>query len=121
MRLEGWECRLYEVIDDARARPYELGVHDCFKVSCEVLKALTGVDRWPEFFGYQTKAQAMALIARHGSSWNAAFDWFFGCSNIPPAFARVGDICTVLADKEKHLGVCLGINTGFLGPAGFIY
>lgn len=123
-RLEGWESRLDAIIEDARRKPYELGEHDCFRVACRVLAALTGVDRWPEFAGYKTKKQSLAIIARYGSSFEKAFDWF--CGNPSPSvdvkFARRGDLCCVeTADGEKHLGICLGRDTALLAPEGLIY
>jgi hypothetical protein len=109
-------------MDEARRAPYELGVHDCFKVACEVLKALTGVERWNEFAGYRTKEEAVALILQHGSTFELAFDVFFGSTNVAPAFAQRGDICATRGpDGEKHLGVCLGVDTAFLGPGGLVH
>lgn len=108
MRREGWESRLNAVLADARARPYVLGEHDCFRVACRVVEALTGVDRWPEFSGYTTKAEALAKIARHGRSFERAGDWFFG-ERIALGYARRGDIAAVQSpDGEKHLGVVMG-------------
>lgn len=121
-RREGWEGRLYQILDAARSVPYELGRHDCFRVTCRVIEALTGVDRWPEFDGrYTTAREARRLIARHGRSFEAAFDWFFGQQNVPPAYAQRGDI-VALADAaaEKHLGVCLGLEAAFLAPGGLV-
>jgi hypothetical protein len=121
MRLEGWEGRLYAVLDAARARPYKLGEHDCFKVACQVLEALTGVNRWPEFAGhYTTRREARRLIARHGRSFEAAFDWFFGSANVPVRYAQRGDIVALAAGDDKHLGVCLGAESTFLSDEGLV-
>jgi hypothetical protein len=121
-RLDGWEARLLAVIDAARAEPYVLGVHDCFRVACQVVTALTGVDRWPEFAGYTTKREALAKLAQFGSSFEAAGDWFFGEARVDVKRARRGDICCVeTLDGEKHLGVCLGRHTALLAPEGLIY
>lgn len=108
MRIQGWEGRLNAVIDDARARPYVLGEHDCFRVACRVVEALTGVDRWPDFAGYTTKREALAKIAAHGRSFEAAGDWFFG-ERIALNFARRGDIAALgKLYGEKPLGVVMG-------------
>lgn len=119
-RIEGWESRLYRVIEAARNEPYELGRHDCFKVSCQVIEALTGVDRWPEFAGYRTRREALMRIAEHGSNFEEAGDWFFGGPRIPLAYARRGDIVALAAphDGDKHLGVCLGNQVAFLSDQG---
>lgn len=122
MRLEGWETRLAAVIERARHEPYRLGTWDCFRCACEVVQALTGADRWPEFAGYATRREAMHKLARHGSTFEAAGDWFFGVAAVEPARARRGDICCVATvDGEKHLGVCLGGEVALLGPGGLMY
>jgi len=121
MRLEGWEKRLFAVIDEARAKPYALGEHDCFRVACKTVEALTGVDRWPEFAGYKTRREAMRKLAKHGATFEAAGDWFFGGESVEVRFARRGDICCVQSvDGEKHLGVCLGAEVVLLAPEGLI-
>lgn len=118
-RLEGWEARLAALIEDARGKPYVLGEHDCFRVACRVIEALTGVDRWPEFAGYRSRRQAMRKLARFGRSFVAAGDWFFGAPHLAPAHARRGDICALQTeDGEKHLGVCVGSSVACLAPDG---
>jgi len=121
-RLEGWERRLEAVIEAARARPYALGEHDCFRVACATVEALTGVDRWPEFVGYRTRRAAMVKLAAHGSTFEAAGDWFFGVGRSDVRFARRGDLCCVqTVDGEKHLGVCLGAEVALLAVGGLRY
>ena len=122
MRLEGWEKRLAAVIEAARTEPYVLGQHDCFRVACASVEALTGIDRWPEFAGYTTKREALAKLAAHGSTFEAAGDWFFGSPSVSVRLARRGDICCVqTVDGEKHLGVCLGRDTAVLAPEGLTF
>lgn len=118
-RLEGWEERLAAVIERARATPYRLGEHDCFRVACATVQALTGVDRWPEFAGYRTKREALARIAERGSNFEAAGDWFFGGGRCDVKLARRGDIVAFSSlNGEKHLGVCLGEETACLTEGG---
>lgn len=122
MRLEGWEGRLDALIQGARGRAYELGEHDCFRLACAVVHALTGVDRWPEFSGYRSRREALLKIARHGRSFEAAGDWFFGAPAVDTRHARRGDICALqTVDGEKHLGVCLGAEVAMLAPEGLVY
>jgi hypothetical protein len=116
--MEGWEARLNAVLEAARARPYVLGEHDCFRLACAVVEALTGVDRWPEFAGYTTKREALVKIAHYGSSFEKAGDWFFG-ERIELNFARRGDIAAVQSrDGEKHLAVVMGRQLMALGEGG---
>lgn len=118
MRLDGWESRLSLLIEEARHRPYALGEHDCFRLACRAVEALTGVDRWPEFAGYTTKREALALLARHGSSFEGAFDKLAG-ERVEARLARRGDlVCVQSEDGEKHLGVVTGQDAAFLAPEG---
>lgn len=122
MRLQGWESRLAGIIEAARVQPYALGEHDCFRVSCRTVEALTGVDRWPGFKGYHTKRESLVKLAQYGSTFEAAGDWFFGSPSVSVKLARRGDICCVeTVDGEKHLGVCLGRETALLAPEGLIF
>lgn len=122
MRIEGWEGRLWKVLEAAQARPYELGVHDCFRVACEVIEALTGRDDlWARFSGYRTREEARAYIARYGSSFERCFDHVFGVEAQNIRLARRGDIVALqTADGEKHLAVCLGVEAACLGPEGLL-
>lgn len=118
MRIDGWESRLALLLEDARERPYQLGQHDCFRFACRVVEALTGVDRWPEFRGYATRREALALLARHGHSFEDAFDKLAG-ARIPALKARRGDLVAVQTlDGDKHLGVVTGAEAAFLAPEG---
>lgn len=123
MRLQGWESRLAELVERARARPYVLGEHDCFRFACGAVQALTGEDRWPEFAGkYSTRRGALALLATYGRSFEEAFTWFFRSPAVEPAWARRGDVLAFATlDGEKHLGVCLGATTAGLGEGGLLF
>jgi hypothetical protein len=121
-RLEGWEARLAAVIEAARREPYALGEHDCFRLACRVIEAMTGVDRWPEFRGYRTKREALRRIAERGANFEAAGDWFFGSGRVDTGQARRGDIVALAtADGGKHLGVCLDHRVAYLSEEGLIF
>jgi uncharacterized protein DUF6950 len=125
MRLEGWEGRLVAAIEAARARPYELGAWDCFRFACSCVEALTGVNRWGEFAGrYRSRRESLALIAEHGSTFEAAFDWFFSAQAVDVRAAQRGDIVAYRGpDGEKHLGVVTldGTQAALLGPEGLAF
>lgn len=129
MRLDGWESRLAALLEDARHKPYALGEHDCFRLACGAVEGLTGVDRWPEFAGYRTRREALALIAQHGRSFEEAFDWFFGIAAVDARLARRGDVLMLVTPRgwdgsvrdEAHLGVCNGAQTAFLAPDGLLW
>ena len=119
-RLEGWESRLAAVLEAARARPYQLGEHDCFRLACASIEALTGVDAWPQFRGrYSSRREALVLIAQYGSSFTAAFSKFFGAAPVPMARSRRGDVAEYRdAEGEAHLGVVAGARVAGLGERG---
>lgn len=121
-RLDGWESRLAAVLEAARHRPYVLGKHDCFRLACAAIEALTGEDRWPQFAGYHTRRQAMRRLAAHGRTFQEAGDWFFGAPSVDVRQARRGDIVALKTpDGEKHAGVCNGAESAFLAPEGLLW
>ena len=141
IRSNGWERRLAGVIESARDVPYVLGTHDCFRVACQAVEALTGIDLWEEWAGqYRTRGEAIALLrhyaARGGyrpphpalspegrgestrqSAFTFAFSRLFGHDPEPMTRARRGDICEYF-DREPHLGVCQGATVAVLGEFG---
>lgn len=123
MRLEGWESRLVDVVEQARHRPYQLGQHDCFRLACAVVQALTGADRWPAFAGcYATRGEAVRHIAKFGSSFEAAASAFFGGDPVHVRMARRGDLCAYTDPSgEKHLAVCMGERVAALGESGVLW
>jgi hypothetical protein len=121
-RLEGWERRLQAVIEAARAEPYVLGSHDCFRLACRVIEALTGKNRWAAFAGYTSKREALARLARYGSSFEAAGNWFFGCALAPVAQGRRGDIALLVdSGGERHLAVVLDHRVACMRPEGLVF
>lgn len=123
MRLEGWESRLVAVVDAARDVPYQLGQHDCFRLACAVVLALTGVDKWPLFAGrYSTRGEAVRHIARFGSSFEEAAAAFFAGETAPARLGRRGDLCAYTdGSGEKHLAVCMGDRVAALGESGLVW
>jgi hypothetical protein len=118
-RVAGWEGRLDALLERARYEPYVLGEWDCFRLTCAVLEALTGVDRWPEFRGYRTKREALSAMARFGGSFEDAGDRFFGAPRVTVACARRGDIVALRdAAGAKHLCVCVGVDVAGLREDG---
>lgn len=122
MRREGWESRLQALLEDARHTPYTLGVHDCFRLTCRVVEALTGVDRWPEFAGYKSEREALSALAAYGRTFVEAGDRFFGHARLDPKLARRGDVCAYLDTIGKwHLGICTGAHVALLAPEGLMF
>ncbi len=121
-RLEGWESRLAGVIEAARHERYELGVHDCFRVTCAGVEALTGIDLWKDWAGtYRTRREALRRIAEYGGTFDEAFSRLFACEPVGPAWARRGDIVKFHDGREPHLGLCVGAEVAVLGEDGLMF
>lgn len=120
-RAPGWEDRLAAVITAARSQPYALGKHDCFRLACSVVQALTGRDLFGPWAGaYSSKREALRRIAEFDErGFTAAASRFFGAQPEPMSAARRGDICEYKDDAgEQHLGVVMGAMVAVLGPDG---
>jgi hypothetical protein len=118
-RREGWERRLEDVMQAAQHEPYVLGQHDCFKVACQAVEALTGVDLWPEWAGrYSTQREALQRIVEYGGSFDGAASRLFGTEPDNPLFARRGDVLKFEHEGVPHLGVCRGRLVMVLGENG---
>lgn len=123
VRTEGWEQRLDSVISVAGEQPYEIGQHDCFRVACEVVAALTGVpSRFGEWRGkYHSEREAIGIILARGGFVRAASDWF-GSDPVNVKLARRGDICAYKdSTRMRHLGVCVGDKVAVLGEGGLLF
>lgn len=120
VRLEGWEGRLASALAAAEACPYVLGSHDCLRVACAAVEALTGRDFWPQFSGYRSKRQALTVIARFGRTLGDAVGNVLDLRASPPLMARRGDI-VLYRDREHHLGVCTGPRVVVTHEAGLLH
>lgn len=123
MRLEGWETRFMAALDFARDKKYVLGEHDCFRMACRNVAAITGWDRWSEFEGkYHDKESVMRLIARYGTSFDSAMSWFFGSQPIGMLKAWRGDVAKYNdSSGEAHLGIVVGGKVALLLETGLIF
>ena len=120
-RLEGWERRLERVIQAAENEPYVLGVHDCFRVACQAVEALTGVDLWAQWAGrYRTQHEAHQLVTDYGGGFDGAFSKLFGTEPVNPLLAQRGDILKFEQNGIPHLGVCRGRVAVVLGEYGLL-
>ena len=118
-RRPGWESRLAAVLADAQHAPYILGQHDCLRVACRTVDALTGIDLWPRFAGYTTKRQALVTIARIAPGLGEAVTATLGRTPSSVVMARRGDLALYRdSTGEDHLGVCTGHRVAVLMPEG---
>jgi hypothetical protein len=122
MRPEGWEHRLAAVIEGARARPYQLGRHDCLLFACDAWEAVTGTPAPVQLRGaYASKREALALIARHGKTLRAAVSAVTGLPELHPFAARRGDLLLWTDASGEHLGICAGRHGAVLADDGLSF
>lgn len=119
-RREGWELRLDAVISRARGLPYVIGEHDCFRVACGAVEALTEIDLWSPWAGsYATRLQALRRIHAYcGGGFTQAFSKLSATSPADIKLARRGDIVEYVEQREPHLGVCIGAEIALLAENG---
>lgn len=119
-RLEGWEMRLDAVLSRARRLPYVIGQHDCFRVACGAVEALTGINLWASWAGsYRTRLEALRRIhAYAGAGFGEAFSKLFAVAPADTKLARRGDIVQYVERSEPHLGVCVGSEIALLAADG---
>ena len=143
-RKEGWELRLADSIEAARAKPYVLGEHDCLRVALGAVEAITGVEMWSRFAGkYSSRREALRLFLDR-SRWSefyggeipkekeceaqgatltifeTVFSILFGTLPIDARLARKGDVVKYV-DREEHLGVCVGAQVAVLKDDGLSF
>ncbi len=128
-RLEGWEHRLADFVDEARSRPFQWGEFDCCLMPCDGVLAITGVDPAAKLRGrYRTLRGAQAALIRFArgglveAAEKIAAD--LAAPEVDLSFARRGDIC-LLTDPElvetgfdAMLAICLGREVGIAQAGG---
>lgn len=120
-RHQNWPEQLAAQVAAAQAMPYQIGVHDCLRFSCQCIAAMTGVDFWPAFAGYTSRREAVEVLARHGETLEAAAAKVIGVQPGPVLAARRGDLVTFKDKYGEHLGVCTGSHVAVLGHTGLVF
>ena len=113
--IDGWEERLDAWVRKMHKMPFQWGVHDCGLSAATAVEAQIGIDFAADFRGrYDSLAGGMSLLAEAGFANHAELAAAH-LPEIPPAFARIGDIAAV--DFGAH-GVTLMIVAGqrLIGP-----
>lgn len=121
VRLPGWEARLASTIEGAGKLPYVLGTHDCFRMACLAVEALTGIDLWAPWAGtYRTRREALVRIVTYGGDFDGAFSRLFQTEPEDFRLSRRGDILR-FDQEEPHLVVCNGKEAAGLAENGMIF
>lgn len=91
---------------------FEWGVNDCCTFSCNWFKEITGKNLLPLVGGdYNDEKGAMLLLEKFGRDNASAL---FG-EEIHPSLATPGDIVEADMEYGETLGICLGLDSAFIG------
>ncbi len=104
-RINGWEGRLADYLEERRTMPFEWGTHDCCRFACTGLAAQGLTDPMAGVRAYKTARGATAAIKRLGDTLDDAATALAakaGLVEVAPAFAGRG--CVVLGDIETPGG-----------------
>lgn len=119
-RVEGWERLLWEAIEEARAKPFVWGEHDCATWAFDVRRLLTGQDAASAWRGKYRNGKAAARFLRQGLKMATHSDLatsILGAPLASPLLAQRGDI-VLLGDA---FGVCVGSDCAYLSPEGLTF
>jgi len=109
-RIDQWDVRLNDAIQDTTARDYALGDADCFANTADIVQAMTGQDIISEWRGqYDTLIGAARVIKN--ASYDGVTDWLDTITDtrIEPLKAQRGDIVARgLSRAIPSLGICVG-------------
>lgn len=117
-RHPSWRTRLGAYLADAARTPFVEGRHDCALFAAGAVLAMTGKDPAARFRGrYRTTKGGLRVLRRAGYHDHLALaEAHF--EEVPPAFARVGDLAAVPGADGPALGVVQGERIYVLRPEG---
>ena len=104
-RRPDWVDRLFEVIALHEARPFQRGVSDCWSMSMDAAKAITGTDPFRDKRRYMTERGALRMIRAYGVG-NLGDGLATRLPETPVMTARRGDLATF--DDKLAVGVVMG-------------
>ncbi len=115
MRREDWPERMVAAIDAARSQPFVWGESDCCLFAADVVLAMTGEDYAKAFRGkYKSARGALGALKRHGhGDIEKTMDGMF-----ERRYPMRGDVVMAVIDNQQALGICVGADAAFKGPAG---
>jgi hypothetical protein len=102
-RVRDWRRRLSDLIEERRRIPYS-EENNCGMFLADCINAMTGVDLAAPYRGkFKTLAVGMALLRRDGYDDLCAL-LAAHLEEIPPAFARAGDVMAFVVDGTGWAG-----------------
>jgi hypothetical protein len=117
-RLPSWRTRLGLYLAEAARTPFAEGRHDCALFAAGAVLAMTGMDPAAPFRGrYRTTRGGLRVLRRAGYRDHLALA-VAHLEEVPPSFARVGDLAAVQGADGPALGVVQGERIYVLRPEG---
>lgn len=116
-----WEEHLAQLVESWRLQPFVWGQYDCAQFALAVLRAVSSRD-WAQLGvqPYKSARGAQAMLRLLGVRDMPALATKILGPSLPPAFARRGDLVSCASPQGAALGVCLGTQLAFPGPAGLV-
>ncbi len=123
MRVQGWQAKLGECIEEARRKPYEIGRYDCLLFSLHVVDQITGIDYGKPLRGrYHSRISSLRLIKEFGRDLKEATTNVLGTPPQDVVKALRGDpMLYVDGAGVEHLGICISHMVAVLGAGGLIF
>lgn len=109
MKQRDWAARLNAYLQAVKARPYDDAAHNCGTFVAGAVEAITGEDFGKPYTEEPTLARQIARLRKDGFGTHADYAASI-FEEIPPAFARLGDLAAF--DTDDPLGVALGVVNG---------
>lgn len=116
-RRDDWHPRLTAVLKSYDGVPFEWGKTDCAHLAADCIEAVTGADFLGTYRGnYSSRLTAAGRIngRRHKSMLEAVAAEMkrIGAEEVPPGFARVGDVGLSTCNT-----LCVRVPLGFIARA----
>lgn len=121
MRPADWPERLDAAIREAAAEPFAWGRHDCFLWAARCVRRLGGPDMLAPVGTWHDEASAAEAIRRWGRDLEAGLGVLcarLGMQEVPPAYARRGDLVCLRTPAGPTAGICIGRQAMAPAPRG---
>ena len=119
-RCDNWELRLSKTVEERLYEPFAWGSNDCVMFSADCLEAMTGVDPVSDLRGqWADSKQALRVITRLGGLPAAVKAC--GLEEVPPLFAKRGDLVLHRRDGTDALAICLGNQLAGPSESGLLF
>lgn len=116
MKLKDWWPKLIEYTQQNKTRAREYGAWDCWQYTAGGVLVMTGIDYRERFPQYASLEEGIRILASHGGAEQMMTE-LFGPPK-PVAFAKRGDIVISDLGEGPAGGICHGIDTWTVSPAG---